>query len=296
MRNLITVFMLIAMSLTQLCAISSGVPAADARAYIEKYAWLAREESRKSGIPASIYLAQACHESGFGTSELAREALNHFGHKDVDWDGPTYSKKDDDRNANNIIIESRFRMYSSAEESYRMHTDFLRRPPYRDLFKFSKTDYFSWAKGLKAAGYATKADYAEVLIALIQKHHLYEYDIENPVRANIGVAIEDDAYDAPTYSLGNYEKQPYIIENDAVFLSDRDASVQMIVDLLSGKRPDTFNNRGKQLIGPQTVISYPPQTPVPNCPTAIESKMFIAPPEKPVVTQTMDETMEIVEH
>ena len=71
-----------------------------------------------------------------------------------------------------------FRVYSSADESFRDHSDFLRyRDRYKFLFDYDVTDYKSWAYGLKKAGYATDPSYPSKLIKIIEDYHLYDYDI-----------------------------------------------------------------------------------------------------------------------
>ncbi|MCL2738906.1 MAG: glucosaminidase domain-containing protein, partial [Bacteroidales bacterium] len=123
------------------------------------------------GIPASITLAQACIESGNGTSRLAREANNHFGIKcHNNWTGKTIAHTDDAPN-------ECFRKYDHPRESFKDHAEFLRyRDRYAFLFDLSPYDYKGWAQGLKSAGYATNPQYAEMLIRLIEDYKLYEYD------------------------------------------------------------------------------------------------------------------------
>ena len=139
--------------------------------YIETYKDIAMEEMRKHKIPASITLAQGIIESGAGNSALAREAKNHFGIKcHKGWEGKTYTMDDDEK-------DECFRKYKKAEESYRDHSEFLTsRPRYSDLFKLDIMDYEGWAKGLKAAGYATNPSYATALINRINMNKLYLYD------------------------------------------------------------------------------------------------------------------------
>lgn len=121
-------------------------------------------------IPASITLAQGILESGNGNSELAKYANNHFGIKCHDWKGETLYKDDDKSN-------ECFRKYLDASESYEDHSKFLvNRSRYADLFTFEITDYKSWAHGLKKAGYATNPKYADLLIDIIERNNLSQYD------------------------------------------------------------------------------------------------------------------------
>jgi len=149
--------------------------------YIEQYKDIAIQEMERAGIPASIKLAQAILESDAGRSKLARKANNHFGIKcGNNWTGKTYEKKDDDYDNRGKLIESCFRSYKKAEESFIAHSEFLRDPSktfrYGFLFRLDPMDYEKWAQGLKRAGYATSATYDRKLIDIIERFKLYEYD------------------------------------------------------------------------------------------------------------------------
>ena len=162
------------MMLTLLAAAALLLPAPDKtpqEKYIEKFAPLAVEEMQRSGIPASVTLAQAFLESRYGESELASEFNNHFGIKcHNDWKGARTYYDD------NVKGEC-FRVYSDASESFRDHSDFLRyQDRYKSLFDLKITDYKGWARGLKAAGYATDPSYAVKLIQIIEEYDLTKYD------------------------------------------------------------------------------------------------------------------------
>jgi len=147
--------------------------------YVERFKDIAVEEMMKSGIPASITLAQGMLESASGNSTLAREANNHFGIKcHAGWTGKTILKDDD-------AAGECFRYYNSAEESYRDHSEFLKRSHYAFLFDLDRDDYKGWAKGLKKAGYATNPRYPELLISLIERYGLDRYDKEETVLAKV---------------------------------------------------------------------------------------------------------------
>ena len=139
--------------------------------YIETYKDIAMREMREHKIPASITLAQGLLESGAGNSALAREAKNHFGIKcHKGWTGDTYIMDDDEKN-------ECFRKYNNAEESFCDHSEFLTtRSRYAALFELEITDYEGWARGLKAAGYATNPKYAQLLIDRINLYDLTKYD------------------------------------------------------------------------------------------------------------------------
>jgi len=146
--------------------------------YIESYALLAVSEMERTGIPASIKLAQAILESRYGTSSLALESNNHFGIKcGTRWQGEGTYKKDDDYDRKGRLIPSCFRTYLNPEESFVAHSSFLQTyRRYDELFDLDPDDYKGWAKGLKKAGYATSRSYHKDLINLIEQLDLDEYD------------------------------------------------------------------------------------------------------------------------
>lgn len=145
--------------------------------YIDQHRDLAIVEMQRSGIPASITLAQALHETNYGRSNLATKAKNHFGIKCKHyWQGKTYKHKDDDY-IDGKLIKSCFRAYDSDFDSYIDHSNFLMQSDhYKVLFTFDKTDYEAWAHGLKSCGYATDKKYADKLIRKIKKYNLDQYD------------------------------------------------------------------------------------------------------------------------
>lgn len=148
------------------------------RHYMDKYKDISIEEMNKTGIPASIKLAQGMLESNWGRSFLATEANNHFGIKcGSSWNGDTIGREDDDY-IGNKLVKSCFRSYSYVEESFYDHSRFIiTGSRYQFLFDFPVTDYKSWAEGLSQAGYATDPQYAGKLIGIIEKYGLYEYDL-----------------------------------------------------------------------------------------------------------------------
>ena len=188
--------------------------------YIQKYAPIAVKEMHRSGVPASITLAQGILESGSGLSELATKGNNHFGIKcHKDWTGKRMYLDDDKKG-------ECFRVYKKAEDSFRDHSDFLRyRDRYKFLFDLRPTDYKGWAYGLKKAGYATDPKYPAKLIKYIEDYDLTRFDkkgalegskvpeaphkIEEPVvvrpaRNGVDVPISEEYsfnLDTPLYSV-----------------------------------------------------------------------------------------------
>src|SRR5258708_176103 len=145
---------------------------ADVISYINTYKALSMAEMQRSGIPASIILAQGIHETEAGNSELVKKSNNHFGIKCKDeWKGATVYHDDDSRG-------ECFRSYPTAADSYRDHSEFLRGSTrYAFLFKLDPTDYEGWAYGLRKAGYATNIRYSQILIKLIKDYNLEQYTL-----------------------------------------------------------------------------------------------------------------------
>ena len=142
--------------------------------YVEKYKAIAIAHMERYGIPASITMAQGILESDSGNSHLSTSSNNHFGIKcKKHWTGDRVYYDDDAKG-------ECFRAYPSVEASYQDHADFLDQSPrYDSLFAYNADDYRSWARGLKAAGYATAPDYAERLVKIIESMKLYLLDKEN---------------------------------------------------------------------------------------------------------------------
>ena len=139
--------------------------------YVLQFKDIAMGNMQKYGIPASIILAQGILESGAGRGDLALEANNHFGIKcHKDWLGESVRHDDDS-------AQECFRKYTEASDSYRDHALFLvGKNRYATLFTYEKDDYKSWAKGLRAAGYATDPNYPDKLISYIERYNLHQYD------------------------------------------------------------------------------------------------------------------------
>ena len=195
--------------------------------YIQTYKDIAIREMKTHKIPASITLAQGLLESGAGNSALAREAKNHFGIKcHKGWEGDTYIMDDDAK-------DECFRKYRNAEESFRDHSEFLSgRSRYAALFDLEITDYRGWAKGLKAAGYATNPKYAQLLIDRIELYDLTKYD-----KIALGQMTDDD-------QLPDIAPEDELLE---LAYSPNDRSVFELVDMTAEKR-FIYENNGVRFV------------------------------------------------
>lgn len=138
--------------------------------YIATYKSLAIAEMQRTGLPASITLAQGILETEGGNSDLLKASNNHFGIKcKSSWTGPSVTHDDDTQG-------ECFRKYSCAADSYRDHSEFLKGSDrYASLFQLDPLDYKGWAYGLRKAGYATNPRYAQILIQYIEQYHLNDY-------------------------------------------------------------------------------------------------------------------------
>lgn len=179
--------------------ISAGI--APQREYIEKYSDIAVSEMARTGVPASITLAQGILESNSGKSDLAVNANNHFGIKcHKDWNGLTYRHDDE-------TAQECFRAYATPQESFTAHSDFLRgNTRYDSLFKLKPTDYKAWARGLKECGYATDPKYPQKLIKIIEEYGLDDFDIrkgrpgkaDKTSKADKALAVTEQPQPVPT--------------------------------------------------------------------------------------------------
>ena len=151
--------------------------------YIEQYKKIAVQEMKRTGIPASITLAQGIVESNSGESNLAKKFNNHFGIKcKSDWKGETTFQDDDTK-------QECFRVYPNAAASFKDHSDFLKnRPNYAALFTLDPVDDSAWAYGLKKAGYATASDYPKKLLKIIDDYELSQYNFPE---------LDNDELDSP---------------------------------------------------------------------------------------------------
>lgn len=143
--------------------------------YIATFSEIAVMEMHRTGIPASITMAQAILESADGNSELTKKGKNHFGIKcGGNWSGKKTYHDDDAKG-------ECFRKYESAAQSFVDHSDFLLKGKrYAFLFDYDKDDYKSWAKGLKKAGYATNPKYPALLIKIVEENNLDKLDKMKP--------------------------------------------------------------------------------------------------------------------
>lgn len=138
--------------------------------FYKKYAPAAIWQHIRSGIPASVTLAQMSIESNYGTSALAKNANNYFGIKAYSnpENLPIYYASDD-------LANEPFRVYATAKDSIKDHSKFLQTNS-RYNYLFYSNNYKDWSYGLQAKGYATAPTYANTLINRIEKYNLQRFD------------------------------------------------------------------------------------------------------------------------
>jgi len=200
----------------------------NSKEYINQYKDLAIQEMNRTGIPASITLAQGILESNYGNSTLARRGNNHFGIKcHSTWNGKTIYHDDDRRN-------ECFRKYPNVYDSYKDHSHFLtstRR--YGFLFEYRRTDYKKWARGLKKAGYATSPTYASKLIELIERYELHRFD-----RMDAPLAAAE--YSGGGSSLGDVDNYSFSAGKHRIRTRNR-------IDYIVVREGDTFKKLNQEL-------------------------------------------------
>lgn len=253
--------------------------------YIDQYKDIAISEMKRTGIPASITLAQGIIESKSGESNLALNFKNHFGIKcKTDWKGETTYQDDDAK-------QECFRVYPNSNASYIDHSNFLKtRPNYAPLFELDPVDDSAWAYGLRKAGYATDTDYPKKLLKVINDFELSQYNF--PELA----FFEDD--DTPTQQIDTSKKVEVRKAIEPVIVVDsvkRDSlktdlvkidSVKKVVDSLKSKYIDTI-----QLSSVKGITSY--DSPKITAPTAING-IGTLPAELPKVNTLKKDTVNIV--
>lgn len=178
--------------------------------YVETYRDLAIAEMQRSGVPASITLAQGIHETTAGTSPLVLKSNNHFGIKcKSNWTGESVSHTDDAPN-------ECFRKYGDPADSYKDHSDFLRNGTrYAFLFNLDPTDYKGWAHGLKKAGYATNPKYPQVIIRLVEEYQLQDYTLiamgKMERKENMGAVSSPAVVTAAEVTTANEEESSVVM-------------------------------------------------------------------------------------
>ncbi len=205
--------------------------------YIEQYKDIAISEMKRTGVPASITLAQGILETENGNSELVKKSNNHFGIKcKNNWYGERVSHDDD---ANGEC----FRSYTKAEDSYRDHSDFLRNSKrYSSLFSLDAADYEGWAKGLKNAGYATNPHYPVLLIKYIEQYDLQQY--------SLAVINEIPKMDILKSNEGNDKALPVKVEKEGPIDAYENLAVLTVPDKISviNKTKCVFVKKGVSLL------------------------------------------------
>ena len=178
--------------------ISSGMQAGEFQGLTEeqvlaKVGPLFTADQKKSGILASVSMAQFILESGYGKSELALGANNCFGMKKSlsgntwsgsVWDGVSiYKKKTQEQKADGsyVTVTAEFRKYANVEDSIADHSAYLLGAKNGEKLRYDGlkgcSDYKKAVQIIKDGGYATSLTYVEKLCSIIEKWKLTQYDV-----------------------------------------------------------------------------------------------------------------------
>lgn len=161
--------------------------------FIDKLAPLAIEDMRKTGVAASLTIAQAILESADGNSTLAQQANNLFGMKGKGPAGSIRLSTKEYRNGEWITVQAEFRKYNNWAESVADHSNLFingvswNRNLYRGVIG---VDGITAAREVAKAGYATDPDYAQKLINLIVDHQLVNYDFTAKFGVDSGILVQ----------------------------------------------------------------------------------------------------------
>lgn len=283
MRKLFT----IGIFLLQACAILAA-PEKDASLFFQQFAEIAQNEMRQNDIPASIKLGQAALESAFGRSELAVKGNNYFGIKcrgNVDCMPTVIKLKDDDLNSEGDTILSTFMAFENPEESFLMHSEFIKSnmKRYGFLFELKPDDYKGWAHGLKKAGYATDPKYAEKLISMIERYELHKYD-KQVLEANPVTEMKDNALDALNLAAADpveeQGEEPTEVPETVLAIADTGSGLFIDDPLVGDNASETTQGQehGTLFIDEEAGEK-------PSAPPAVPSKSEIGIPQNPKANQ-----------
>ena len=167
-------------SSTNVGAISTAGLSATQAAWLRTAAVDAKNATAGTGVRASVTVAQAIIESGWGSSALASAPYNNlFGIKvSAGWyGGQVIMRTGEYINGSYVTVNAAFRSYASQEASFRDHTNFLlQNSRYAANGVINSGSYQAMANGLQAAGYATDPSYAATLISVVQRYNLSVLD------------------------------------------------------------------------------------------------------------------------
>jgi len=143
--------------------------------FIEFVGQHARRAMATTGVPASVTVAQAILETGWGRHTIGG-AKNLFGIKGRGPAGSVRAPTQELINGRRITVDANFAAYNSFEESITEHARFFQRNRrYAEALRHGK-DADRFAREIQRAGYATAPNYADALIALMRRHNLYRFD------------------------------------------------------------------------------------------------------------------------
>lgn len=209
--------------------------------YMNAYKEIAINEMLRTGVPASITIAQGMLESQYGESNLSVQSNNHFGIKcKTEWTGKKVYHDDDSKG-------ECFRVYNTVAESYKDHSDFLaNRPYYTSLFQLDPLDYEAWARGLKKCGYATETDYPLMLIKIINDYNLNQLSLIATQKKNAGSTVQEStaAISKPDSIINKNNSITAPVENE-VDTAEEAAIKKEAEAMVASKKTDTVKKKSE---------------------------------------------------
>jgi flagellum-specific peptidoglycan hydrolase FlgJ len=145
--------------------------------FIALFGPVAQKSMKETGVPASVTLAQAILETGWGKSSIGN-AKNLFGIKGTGPAGKTVVSTQECYDGTYVTIKDGFRMYHNWQESIDDHAHLVSNGRYKSAWDAYQAnhDADAFARGIHQAGYATSPTYASDLISLMKQYNLYEWD------------------------------------------------------------------------------------------------------------------------
>lgn len=151
--------------------------------FLETISKLVVEENNRRGKPlfASVVIAQAICESGWGQSQIMMKANAIFGIKATsNWKGKVYNAntKECYDGVSYTNINACFRAYNSLEESISDYFDLITKlSRYRQACVANTP--LECITAIKNGGYATSPTYIQTIMSIINSNNLTKYDVEN---------------------------------------------------------------------------------------------------------------------
>lgn len=206
----------------------------------------AKADMGKTGVLASVTIAQAILESAWGQSELSLKANNLFGMKstlsgntwDSEWDGKIYSKYSNEEYDGVVTsVKSDFRAYDTVEASIKDHSDYLCGAMNGSKLRYEglkgETNYRTAIQIIKDGGYATDSGYVDKICNLIEQYNLDEWDVvEEDITVTPEVPNENESNDSELVESNGSELVNEVQKTNKILTSILDV-ISKILELIT---------------------------------------------------------------